>query len=127
MPTISNIAGACQHYRLPYPMTREALSRLFTAVLLAHPEAREVCLAASPTCSSCVHFSGQCKFTTGRHRWKPEVPPTENTPCRDCPQWEAKETVYLLNISNKDTTFDIEASYGNRHQDAAPEHPRPEA
>lgn len=131
MPQINDIAGACQYYRIPYPITRETLTRLFTAVIHAHPEVREVCLAQSPTCSTCVNFvEGHCLYSTGRHNWKPPVPPSENAMCKNCTHWQTDETVYLLNVTNKDVNFDIEASYdnsGNRPADTATQHPRPEA
>ncbi len=127
MPTITNIAGACQHYHLPYPMTREGVGKLFTAVLLAHPEATVVSSAAGKTCITCSHFDLQCEYSCGRHGWRPEVPPTENSLCKNCPHWQMAETAYILNITNKDTTFDIEASYGNRPENTAPVDTRTEA
>ena len=131
MPVITNIAEACQHYRIPYPMTRHTLSRLFTAVIHAHPEVREVCLFQSPTCSSCTNFvEGHCLFCSGKKGWRPPMPPTENSPCKNCTHWQTDETVYLLDVTNKDVNFDIEASYDsnrNRPADTASQHPRPEA
>lgn len=131
MPVITNIAGTCQHYRIPYPMTRHTLSRLFTAVIHAHPEVREVCLLQTATCSSCTNFvDGHCRYCTGRHNWKPPVPPTENAMCKNCTHWQTDETVYLLDVTNEDVNFDIEASYDSnrdRPADTTTQHPRPEA
>lgn len=122
MPVIRDIAAACQHYGIPYPMTRKALCHLLTAVMRTHEDAQSVCTRQGASCICCACYDAD-KETCRRFR-KVLLP---STPCSDCRGWAPAQTTYVLELQSSDVNFDLEARYGNRHQDTAPQHSCPKA
>lgn len=120
MPVIRDIASACQHYGIPYPMTRKALCNLLTAVMRTHEDAECVCTKQGATCSGCWAYVSDKEFCRRWHKYNQPFTP-------HCEKWEPAQTTYVLEMQSSDVNFDLEARYGNRHQDTAPQHSRTEA
>ena len=103
MPKISNVESCCQHYSIPYPMSRQAQMNLFSAVFQEHPDARYVGTYDTATCETCCYFDGCPRAEVYVHpRTGTKFSYTQVAGCkRFCPIPEA----YLVDIKDEDLRF----------------------
>lgn len=104
MKKISNVESACQHYGIPYPMSRQAQANLFTAIFAEHPEASYVGFFDTATCEVCVYFAEGCpRCKTYEH---PETGTKFSySKIADCQMFCPVPDAYLVDIKDEDLRF----------------------
>lgn len=105
MPIVKNIKGACEHYRIPYPLDQQGLQCLYTAIMYQHPEAKGTCNLRKIVCGTCLYYTDQsgCTYNWAKHASHKIA--TYYEPCSDCPQYCVRSDVYLLDLKPEDLRF----------------------
>lgn len=107
MPIIRKIKSACEYYHIPYPMDRQDLQALFTAVMYQHPESKGVCNLSKVVCGTCLYYTSRNGCTYEWGRGKPHRIATYYEPCANCPQYCVLPEIYLLDLKPEDLRFPL--------------------